>query len=32
VLANPIKLDGQRLAGKGCAALGADNVRLLGSH
>lgn len=32
VLANPIKLDGQRLAGQGCAALGADNARLLGSR
>lgn len=30
VLANPIKLDGQRLPGHGCAALGADNARLLG--
>ncbi|NCT81970.1 MAG: CoA transferase [Comamonadaceae bacterium] len=32
VLANPIKLDGQRLPGRGCAALGADNARLLGSR
>jgi crotonobetainyl-CoA:carnitine CoA-transferase CaiB-like acyl-CoA transferase len=31
VLANPIKLDGQRVAGRGCAALGADNARLLGA-
>ena len=31
VLANPIKLDGQRMAGRGCAALGADNTRLLGA-
>lgn len=30
VLANPIKLDGQRLPGRGCAALGTDNARLLG--
>jgi len=30
VLANPIKLDGQRLPGRGCAALGMDNARLLG--
>ncbi len=29
MLANPIKLDGQRLPGRGCAALGADNERLL---
>ena len=30
VLANPIKLDGQRLPGQACSALGADNARLLG--
>ena len=30
VLASPIKLDGQRLPGRGCAALGADTARLLG--
>jgi crotonobetainyl-CoA:carnitine CoA-transferase CaiB-like acyl-CoA transferase len=30
VLANPIKIDGQRLPGHGCSALGADNQRLLG--
>ncbi len=30
VLASPIKLDGRRLPGRGCAALGADNARLLG--
>ncbi len=30
VLANPIKLDGRRLPGRGCSALGADNGRLLG--
>ena len=29
MLANPIKLDGQRLPGRGCSALGADNERLL---
>jgi crotonobetainyl-CoA:carnitine CoA-transferase CaiB-like acyl-CoA transferase len=29
MLANPIKLDGQRLPGRGCAALGADNAALL---
>ena len=29
VLANPIKLDGRRLAGAACSALGADNDRLL---
>ena len=29
LLANPIKLDGQRLAGRVCSALGADNSRLL---
>jgi crotonobetainyl-CoA:carnitine CoA-transferase CaiB-like acyl-CoA transferase len=29
VLANPIKLDGQRLPGQGCSALGADTTRLL---
>ena len=31
MLANPIKLDGQRLPGRVCPALGADNVRLLES-
>jgi crotonobetainyl-CoA:carnitine CoA-transferase CaiB-like acyl-CoA transferase len=30
VLANPIKLDGQRLPGRACSALGADNETLLG--
>ena len=30
MLANPIKLDGQRLSGQVCSALGADNMRLLG--
>lgn len=30
MLANPIKLDGQRLSGQVCSALGADNLRLLG--
>jgi crotonobetainyl-CoA:carnitine CoA-transferase CaiB-like acyl-CoA transferase len=30
MLANPIKLDGQRLTGQVCSALGADNLRLLG--
>ena len=29
VLANPIKLDGQRLPGRGCSALGADGAALL---
>jgi len=29
VLANPIKLDGQRLPGRGCSALGADGAELL---
>ena len=29
VLANPIKLDGQRLPGRGCSALGADGLGLL---
>ena len=29
VLANPIKLDGQRLPGRGCSALGADGSGLL---
>jgi len=28
VLANPIKLDGQRLSGRGCSALGADGAAL----
>ena len=31
MLANPIKLDGQRLPGRVCPALGADNTRLLES-
>ncbi len=31
VLANPIKLDGQRLPGQGCSALGADRQALLSS-
>lgn len=30
MLASPIKLDGQRLAGRVCSPLGADNERLLG--
>jgi crotonobetainyl-CoA:carnitine CoA-transferase CaiB-like acyl-CoA transferase len=29
LLANPIKLDGQRLPGRGCSALGADGATLL---
>ncbi len=32
LLANPIKLDGQRLPGHVCSALGADNTRLLGEN
>ncbi len=31
LLANPIKIDGQRLPGRGCSALGADGERLLGA-
>ena len=31
VLANPIRLDGQRLAGSVCSALGADTESLLGT-
>jgi hypothetical protein len=30
MLANPIRLDGQRLPGRGCSPLGADTERLLG--
>jgi crotonobetainyl-CoA:carnitine CoA-transferase CaiB-like acyl-CoA transferase len=31
VLANPIKIDGQRLPGRGCSALGADGAALRGA-
>ena len=30
VLANPLRIDGERLAQSACAALGADNEELLG--